>query len=243
MNTVVQTSLVVDASLALFPQLQHATGLDEEQLLDALTKGAIWSKRRPHSKVRRVEASTFDAIDACHVYVNYNLEVLKQIPLSPRLVSDQVKVQGLHDKRAMLVHRLDKAASGLMLIAHTREALTRLTQLFRDRRIYKHYRVAVRGEYPHQPPVRLQGTIENKPVSSEVIDCAYDQAADHSVLELKTDTGRKHQIRRQLADLGFPIIGDRLYGNAPSAAVDLQLEACRLAFTCPFTNRDLDFEC
>lgn len=56
------------------------------------------------------------------------------------------------------------------------------------------------------------------------------------MVEIKIDTGRKHQIRRHLSALGFPIVGDRLHGNGEQG-VDLQLTAFSIEFKCPLENQ------
>ena len=66
-----------------------------------------------------------------------------------------------------------------------------------------------------------------------------DAAAGQSELDVEIETGRKHQIRRHLSGVGFPVVGDRLYGsqqNNPKQP-DLQLRAVTLAFTCPLTKQ------
>ena len=67
-----------------------------------------------------------------------------------------------------------------------------------------------------------------------------DETGETSLLEISIETGRKHQIRRHLAGLGHPIIGDRLYGRP--AGVPLQLLAFYLDFDCPLNKRKMTFE-
>lgn len=68
----------------------------------------------------------------------------------------------------------------------------------------------------------------------------YDPEKNQSLLDVSIDTGRKHQIRRHSAELGFPVVGDRLYGEI-KVADNLQLTAYYLAFQCPFSHKQKTF--
>jgi len=159
----------------------------------------------------------------------------------------------LPERPAFLVHRLDRATQGLIIVAHSKQATIKLTGLFANRNVRKHYLARVFG---HFPEASLNETIcepiEGKQATTRILEISYDAALDQSMLKIQLETGRKHQIRRHLAGLGFPIIGDRLYGdriacnsaslNSKIEMPDLQLQSCFLEFTCPFSHELKSFE-
>ena len=89
--------------------------------------------------------------------------------------------------------------------------------------------------------MRVEERIDGKPAVSEcrLLDVSMDRA--RSRLEVSIETGRKHQIRRHLAGLGHPVIGDRLYGSGEADRVDLQLRAVFLAFRCPMSGEPVEY--
>ena len=138
------------------------------------------------------------------------------------------------ERPAFTVHRLDRAASGLILIAHSKRAASALSELFRSRKVEKRYRVLVHGNFDAAAvPRRIDQPLDGKRAVSELSLLEVSANGKHSLLEVRIETGRKHQIRRHLADLGHPVVGDRLYGTGEEDGVDLQLTAFLLAFRCP----------
>jgi tRNA pseudouridine32 synthase/23S rRNA pseudouridine746 synthase len=144
-----------------------------------------------------------------------------------------------HQRPCWPIHRLDKATDGLMLLAHNKKTAQQLAQRFertnaddepnepRQPHIRKIYQAWVKGAFPPDT-VTLDAPIDGKAARSHVTRLAYDAERHQSRMEVGIDTGRKHQIRIHLAQAGFPIIGDRLHGNADENAPDLQLTAVRL---------------
>ena len=114
------------------------------------------------------------------------------------------------------VHRLDKDTSGVFIMAKNRETAQLLTSLFRLRKVYKTYLVICNGEIQknsgelNDELIRFENgkkIIEKAQTTYRVIDKNYDS----SFLEMKPITGRKHQLRKQLFNIGHPIFGDNKY--------------------------------
>jgi len=148
------------------------------------------------------------------------------------------QVERIHKKKSLLVHRLDRAARGLIVIAHTRNAVIALTDAFAARKIDKTYRAIVKGVYETAAlPVVIETPIEGKPAHTEIVQAKEIAGTGRSDLTIKIKTGRKHQIRSHLAQLGFPVVGDRLFDSSEEHREDLQLVASELGFVCPFTKK------
>ena len=144
-------------------------------------------------------------------------------------------------KPMYLIHRLDREARGLMLLAHNQTAARQLSQMFQRQQVSKLYEVKVLGK-----PVVAQGEInqmlDGKTAKTRYVLQTHDAASNTSVLHVEIDTGRTHQIRRHLEGLGHPVMGDPRYGLGNKTAEGLQLTALRLAFTCPLTNTPREFD-
>lgn len=159
-----------------------------------------------------------------------------------------------------LVHRLDKETSGVLLLARKRVALTRLHEQLREGRVDKRYLVLVRGRWrdarrrvtlPLHKFVTASGErrVSVKPggQESDTVFTLVERLGDFSLLEALLATGRTHQIRVQLAHLGYPVAGDDKYGDfernrllAGSGLKRMFLHAWRLGFEHPVTAARVD---
>lgn len=156
---------------------------------------------------------------------------------------------------AKVVHRLDMATSGLIVMALHRDAQSHISRQFQLRQPKKRYIAEIWGH----PTLRC-GTINlplrcdwpNRP--RQIVDTVDGKSAlthwrvlcknEHtSIVELRPVTGRSHQLRVHMQSLGYPIIGDKLYaqGNALQAAPRLHLHAESLSFYHPRGNNWLSF--
>ena len=248
--------------------LHDATGLAKQRIKLAMAQGAVWISRDRHTQRLRRAKRALRAGDELHLY--YDEKILAEIPPPPRLVEDVgaysvwdkpcgLRSQGSRwgdhctlarwaerhlqpERSAFTVHRLDRAANGLMLVAHTKTVAAALSALFKERSVEKCYRALVGGDFSVQPsPLRIEQKIDDKEALSEVSLLQVMDGGARSVVDVRIETGRKHQIRRHLAEVGFPIVGDRLYGTATDDGPDLQLTAHLLAFHCPVKNERVEY--
>lgn len=158
---------------------------------------------------------------------------------------------------ALVVHRLDQATSGLMLLARGAEMQRQLNQIFAQRRIHKYYAAVVHGSMQsrvpgndwndiHLPLSRswLQrprshvDTLLGKASHTRWRALSWDPATDTTRVALQAITGRSHQLRVHLQALGHPIVGDTLYG-VPDGAPRMMLHAVALQLAHPLSGQAL----
>jgi tRNA pseudouridine32 synthase/23S rRNA pseudouridine746 synthase len=162
---------------------------------------------------------------------------------------------------ALIVHRLDQATSGLVLMARSPEAQRRLSRAFELRQVHKRYQAVVAGRMEALPdgawgsidlpiaadwerrPLRVIDSTTGKPSQTRWQVMAHDAAADTTHVELEPVTGRTHQLRVHLAAVGHAILGDALYANPAVCARSprLLLHATWLAFEHPATGQWMEF--
>lgn len=152
----------------------------------------------------------------------------------------------LTGRRAGIVHRLDRLTSGVMICAKTPEALSWMQKQFSQRRVKKTYYAIVAGQLKQahaiidmplernpKAPATFRVGVNGK--SSRTEYKVVKENAEHSLLELKPETGRTHQLRVHLSNLGHPIVGDTMYGG--EAGDRLYLHAAELEITLPNRER------
>jgi 23S rRNA pseudouridine1911/1915/1917 synthase len=148
---------------------------------------------------------------------------------------------GLDTNRPGIVHRLDRDTSGIMIGARNQETATLLQKQFSDRKTKKTYLAIVSGILKeHEAKIDLPiGRNPNAPSTFRVDSKGKDAVTRYRVLdttdklslvELRPETGRTHQLRVHMQYLGAPILGDRVYGKA---ADRLYLHAAKLEITIP----------
>lgn len=166
----------------------------------------------------------------------------------------------LHYPDALVVHRLDMATSGLLVMARGAVAQRRLNDAFAARVVHKRYEAVVDGlvqtpdsdwqlidlpiflDWPNRPR-RIIDAAHGKPSSTRWRLLSTDHTLGTSRLALAPITGRSHQLRVHLLAIGHPILGDMLYAPAAAAARSnrLLLHACELEFVHPTSQQPLRF--
>lgn len=245
--------------------LAENTPVSRMQLKKALANGAVWLQVGKKQERLRRATRELPANSTLHIY--YDADIMALTPPMPTLVADERSysvwykpsgllsqgsqqgdhcsllrlVEQLTQRKVFLVHRLDREASGLMMVAHGEKAAAALSALFQHNRIAKHYRARVAGQWmPDVLPLRIDSDIDGKQAVTWIDNAAYDAGNACTHLQIRIDTGRKHQIRRHLASLGHPVIGDARYGQSDGSAA-MALQAFRMEYLCPLANRKRTF--
>ncbi len=257
-----------DATGTVCDFLARESGLSKARVKTALAKGAIWIHTK--SGLERFRRATREIRPGAKFEIFYDEALLALTPPLASLLSDRgpysvwlkpagLLAQGtqfgdhasllrqaeLHfepRRQVFLVHRLDREVEGVMLVAHTKEAAARLSELFRTGSIEKRYRADVAGNLAENG---TEGVIDT-PLDGREAHTVYRverylAESGISTVTLSIRTGRFHQIRRHMEAIGHPIIGDPRYGANNKNTTGLRLWATSLRFKCPFENLDVEF--
>lgn len=161
--------------------------------------------------------------------------------------------------RPGIVHRLDKDTSGLLIIAKNDKAHIQVSEQIKNREVKKTYIALVRGtiaedEATINMPIgrstkdrkKMAVTKDGKEAVThfKVLNRYTTNKGSYTLLEIKIDTGRTHQIRVHMAEIGHPVIGDSVYSNGKNEfGVEGQcLHAKRLEFVHPITGKEMKLE-
>lgn len=254
--------MLADESGTACDLLARHTGLSKGRIKDCMLKGGVWHKRPGRKSARLRRASTV-ITSGQTLEINYDHHLLALQPQLPECLEKTVWYSVWNKPAGVLaqgtrfadhcaltrlakeilglrtephpVHRLDREARGLMLMAHDSKSAAVLSALFRSAQVEKEYQVIVRG-IPEWRDKESAQPLDGKPSLSSFTVIQTDMPSNTTLLSARIATGRTHQVRRHLAGLGFPVLGDTRHGSARNHNPGLQLLAIRLALTCPFTN-------
>ena len=256
--------------------LASYTDLSQAKIKDAMQKGAVWLVRGNDKKRLRRASKSLQVGDKLELNYNaqlLNQSVPEpELIFDAQDYSVWFKPYGLHcqgsrwgdfasinrwveinlpkllnssERPVHLVHRLDRATTGLILLCHSKTAARLFSAMFQEGNMDKRYQALVRGDFSALPQeYEVNKMIDGKQALS--VFSYVDSQDGCSLVDVKLLTGRKHQIRQHLSSLGYPIVGDRLYGvvekDGGIEAKDLQLQSASLQFTCPLTDVERYFK-
>lgn len=235
--------------------------VSKSRLKDCLLKGGIWIKKTGR-KEKRIRRAKYALQQGDIVSIYYDEWILNQTPAPPRLLSmekeysvwvkppqllsqgsrfgDHCSLLRLVEKEQKripyLVHRLDREAGGIVLLAHSSESASRFSKIFRERKVEKRYRATVCGCLGEVGGSGFFETpLDGKTARTDYSIVHHESKPARTHVAILLGTGRFHQIRRHFSENGHPLVGDTEYGDL-SAENQLHLAACELSFTCPFSG-------
>ncbi len=236
-------------------------GISKSQAKKALIFGGGWLTAKGERKAKRVRRASLRLTEGDNVAFYYDAALLSAPVAAPELImatpnwgiwskpagiptqgttwgdrnSLEVQIKAITGGPAHCVHRLDREASGLVLVAYGPKFAAKLSTLWPAGAIRKFYRVEVEGA-----PNPREGVIAAPLDGKEALThyrCSETHALERTELDVEIKTGRLHQIRRHLAGIGHPVLGDARYGAKPGP---LALSAVRLVFSCPLSGQPID---
>ena len=154
-----------------------------------------------------------------------------------------------------IVHRLDKETSGIMLLSKNKQSKDYLQEQFAQRQVYRIYHAMVEGQPPEQSGTVEQYLMEDKNLNIRRVKAKHkdgkiaithweviQQNEEASLIRVMIETGRRHQIRMAMKELGCPIIGDKLHEAETNPFGRICLHATSLEFLHPATDEPVRFE-
>lgn len=251
--------------------LANHTNLSQAKIKDAMQKGAVWFLRgKGKQRLRRASKPLLvgdklelnynaellnmvvpapqlihDAQDYSVWYKPYGLYCQGSrwgdfASINRWVEMNLPKLNNSTERSVFLVHRLDRATTGLILLCHSKTAARLFSTMFREGKVDKRYQAIVHGDFSVLPQGYEVDLVVDGKESRSIFSCV-ESKDDLSLVDVKLLTGRKHQIRQHLSALGYPIEGDRLFGNGGNEGRDLQLQSVSLQFICPMTHKQQSF--
>ncbi len=244
------------------------TGLSKTSIKQAMSNGAVWYQR-PKSKLCRLRKATAAVKPGDRLLLYYDPTILSLTPTDAGCqldmqhysiwhkpaglmtqgtryedhcsLSRQVERHFQMKRPGLLVHRIDREASGLVIIAHSRTAAAKISALLRVNRIAKRYAVWVLGDLTqHATDGHIEFDLDDKQAVTFYQTVRYDRNRNQTLAHVRIATGRLHQIRRHFAHISFPVMGDPKYGRDNKYPDGLKLVAFSIAMDCPFGNGPIE---
>jgi tRNA pseudouridine32 synthase/23S rRNA pseudouridine746 synthase len=252
----------------LIDYLEKETKLSKSILKKVLNNGGVWLKKFKSSKMVRIRRATVEIFKDSAIEFFYDPQFLNIVPPEAKLLLDHkewgiwFKPPGLLSEgtdfadhctilrqveklkgsgNAYPVHRLDREAYGLMLVAYTQKAAAIFSLKWQKAQVKKFYKVEVLGniqtKYPEGGEINLVLDGKEAKTSFSLIEANINS----SKLLVQIHTGRLHQIRKHFELIGFPVLGDPRYGTGNKNLEGLRLMSYRLEFMDSLSNKQINF--
>lgn len=249
-------------------EIIHNENLSQQQIIRCFENGAVWLESHNSKPVRLYDDKTV-LTKGQHLHLYCNQSTLAPCPYQPELVGDftdfsiwdkpsgmlsqgskwgdhwtlhrWIKQHPWPARSSFITHRLDRFTQGLMIVSHTESINRHFHRLFESRDIHKTYRAIVSGLMQPGEYITIDSPIDGKKAETTVHVLAHRADPDLSLLEIKPISGRKHQLRIHLAEIGHPVVNDRQFG-APPFEGDLMLQASELDFNQPTEQNRLQIK-
>lgn len=157
--------------------------------------------------------------------------------------------------RPGIVHRIDKDTSGLLIIAKNDQAHINMSNQIKEHKVTKTYIALVRGRIKENeatinmpigrnPNDRIKMAVNKNGKEAITHIKVLEKYTNYTLIEVKIETGRTHQIRVHMAEIGYPLVGDYVYSNGknPFGVTGQMLHSFRLEFKHPITEKDMKLE-
>lgn len=271
MNKVItfKTMLNEGDPLILIDFLESKTKLSKSILKKVLINGGVWLKKFKSAKLGRARRATTELFKDSYVEFYYDPEFLNmEIPEAKLLLDHKewglwYKPAGLLSqgnefgdhctilraveklkgpKKAYLVHRLDREAHGLMLMAYTEKAARIFSTKWQKGQVKKFYKVEVMGNLLNKYPDKI-GSIDF-PLDDKDAKTTFEVLSTDTIIStvlVQIHTGRLHQIRRHFDMIGFPVMGDPKYGRGNKNREGMKLLSFQLQLKDPFSQNQISF--
>ena len=201
------------------------------------------------------------------IYEDDDLLVVEKPAKLLSVATDKLELKTLHGKCVdylkqqddkswcYIVHRLDKETSGIMLLSKNKQSKDYLQEQFSQRQVYRIYHAMVEGQPLEQSGTVEQYLMEDKHLNIRTVNSKHkdgklaithweviQQTDEASLIRVMIETGRRHQIRMAMKELGCPIIGDQLHEAESNPFGRICLHATSLEFLHPATDEPVRFE-
>jgi len=242
--------------------LKLVASLNENEILDAAQKGAVWIQKKNMGKILRIRDVETEVLPQDKINFYFDKKILSYPEISNADCLYQTKNYSIWIKAAgvlaqgtqasdhtslfrfierqkghdvFLIHRLDRETDGLMIVAHHSQAAGILGEMFQQNVVKKTYEAIVKGGGLEPGHVELIEKKLDGKAATTIIE-VLDSNNDFGLLKVEIKTGRLHQIRRHLESIGHPVMGDPKYGKGNKNREGLQLLAKSLEFLDPWSK-------